>query len=66
MRIVHDVAGRQTTMQRTRDIQPVDGEALFQAFQQRCRRLRMLQPPGDLAKLGHAVLLIQLPGCAHE
>src|SRR5260370_23693444 len=33
-----------------------------------CGRIRIvvLQPPSDLAKLGHAVFLVQLPGRAHE
>src|SRR5712692_12059563 len=35
MRIIHDVAGGQTTMQRARNVEPVDSEAFLHSFQQR-------------------------------
>src|SRR5690349_14947534 len=68
MRIVYDVAGGQTTMQGAWNIEPIDGEAFLQSFQQRRRSLGivLLQPTGDLAELGHAILLVHLPSRAHQ
>src|ERR1700694_3942701 len=43
-------------------------KAFLQSFQQ-CRRslgIVMLQPTGDLAELGHAILLVHLPSRAHQ
>src|SRR6266496_1180168 len=57
MWIVYDVASGQTTMQRAWNIEPIDGEAFLQSFQQ-CRRglgIVALQPSGDLVKLGHTL-----------
>src|SRR6266705_1135852 len=56
MRIIDDVAGGQTTMQRARNVEPVEGEAFLQSFQQRrgCVGIVLLQPAGYLAKLGRA------------
>src|SRR5215467_11240947 len=68
MRIVHDVAGRQAAMLRARNVQPADGEAFLQAFQQRSGRIRIivLKPTSDLAELGHALSLVHLPGRPHQ
>jgi hypothetical protein len=68
MGIVHNVAGGQTSMQRTRYIEPVDGETFFQSFQQGCGGLGIivLQPIGDLAKLGDAILRVHLPSRAYQ
>src|SRR5207237_10537709 len=54
MRIVDDVAGGQTTMQGAWNIEPIDGEAFLQSFQQYRRGLGIgvLQPSGDLVRLG--------------
>src|SRR5436305_6645828 len=67
MRIVQEVAGGQTTMQRSRNIEPVNGEAFFQAFQQRSRSLgiMVLEPTGDLAELGDAIFRVHLASRAH-
>src|SRR5207248_1753098 len=32
VRTIHDIAGRQATMQRARNIEPIDGEAFLQSF----------------------------------
>src|SRR5437762_13694512 len=68
MRTIQNVAGGQTTMERSRNIEPVNGEAFFQAFQQRSRRLGIivLQPTGDLAELGDAIFRVHLPSRAHQ
>src|SRR5438270_5094534 len=68
VRVIDDVTGSQTAMQRTWHIQSINVEALLQALEQRTGRVGIigLQPGGNLPKLVHAFFLAELPGCPHQ
>ncbi len=42
MRVVHDIAGGQTMVQRARNVELIDGKAFFEALQQRRGRIGMI------------------------
>ncbi len=68
VRALDDVGGGQAAVQRRRDVQPVDGEALLQTFQQTGRRLRVLlvQPCGQLLDARDALVGVEFPGRSQQ